>query len=109
MTDALQELAALEAADSFVARHIAPTEAEIAAMLKAVGAELDLEYGNIFGSSWGTEGESDSRITILRRKRILNRLSTVIPPPIKKQRPVPVPDDDASDASDDLDAFDSDV
>ena len=78
-------------------------------MLKAVGAELDLEYGNIFGSSWGTEGESDSRITILRRKRILNRLSTVIPPPIKKQRPVPVPDDDASDASDDLDAFDSDV
>ncbi len=37
MTDALQELAALEAADSFVARHIAPTEAEIAAMLKAVG------------------------------------------------------------------------
>ena len=35
MTDALQELAALEAADSFVARHIAPTEAEIAAMLRA--------------------------------------------------------------------------
>ena len=37
MTDALRELAALEASDSFVARHIAPTEAEIAAMLKAVG------------------------------------------------------------------------
>jgi glycine dehydrogenase len=37
MTDALRELAALEASDSFVARHIAPTEAEVAAMLKAVG------------------------------------------------------------------------
>jgi len=37
MSDALKELAALEASDSFVARHIAPTEAEIAAMLKAVG------------------------------------------------------------------------
>jgi glycine dehydrogenase len=37
MTDALRELAALEASDSFVARHIAPTEAEIAAMLNAVG------------------------------------------------------------------------
>ena len=37
MTDILEELAALEASDSFVARHIAPTEAEIAAMLKAVG------------------------------------------------------------------------
>ena len=37
MTDALKELAALEASDSFVARHIAPTEAEVAAMLKAVG------------------------------------------------------------------------
>ena len=37
MTDALRELAALEAADSFVARHIAPTEAEVAAMLRAVG------------------------------------------------------------------------
>jgi len=37
MSDPLKELAALEASDSFVARHIAPTEAEIAAMLKAVG------------------------------------------------------------------------
>jgi glycine dehydrogenase len=37
MSDALKELAALEASDSFVARHIAPTEAEITAMLKAVG------------------------------------------------------------------------
>ena len=36
--NALEELTALEANDSFVARHIAPTEAEIAAMLKAVGA-----------------------------------------------------------------------
>jgi glycine dehydrogenase len=35
---ALAELAALEAADSFVARHVAPSEVEIAAMLKAVGA-----------------------------------------------------------------------
>ena len=41
MTDALQELAALEAADSFVARHIAPTEAEIAAMQHA-GLEMRL-------------------------------------------------------------------
>ena len=32
------ELAALEAADGFVARHIAPSEAEIAAMLREVGA-----------------------------------------------------------------------
>ncbi len=36
-TDPLAELAALEAQDSFVARHVAPTETEIAAMLKAVG------------------------------------------------------------------------
>ena len=37
MPDALIELAALEASDSFVARHVAPTEDEIAAMLKVVG------------------------------------------------------------------------
>ncbi len=36
--DALAELAALEAADSFVSRHIGPSEADIAAMLHAVGA-----------------------------------------------------------------------
>ncbi len=36
--DALAELAALEAADSFVARHIGPSEADIAAMLHEVGA-----------------------------------------------------------------------
>ena len=36
--DALAELAELEAADGFVARHIAPSEAEIAAMLREVGA-----------------------------------------------------------------------
>ena len=36
--NALAELTTLEAADSFIARHIAPTEAEIAAMLKAVGS-----------------------------------------------------------------------
>jgi len=36
-TDPLAELAALEAQDSFVARHVAPTEAEISAMLKVVG------------------------------------------------------------------------
>lgn len=36
--NALLELQALEAADSFVARHVAPSDAEIAAMLKAVGA-----------------------------------------------------------------------
>ena len=40
--DALAELAALEASDGFVARHIGPDEAEIAAMLAAVGcASLD--------------------------------------------------------------------
>ncbi len=37
MMDAIAELAALE--DSFVPRHIAPTEADIAAMLHVVGAE----------------------------------------------------------------------
>ena len=36
--DPLAELAVLDASDSFVSRHIAPTEAEIAAMLRAVGA-----------------------------------------------------------------------
>jgi glycine dehydrogenase len=34
----LAELTALEAADSFVARHVAPSDAEIAAMLEVVGA-----------------------------------------------------------------------
>ncbi len=38
----LSELAALEAADSFIARHVAPSEGEIAAMLAKVGcADLD--------------------------------------------------------------------
>jgi glycine dehydrogenase len=36
--DALAELATLEAADSFVSRHIGPSEADIAAMLHIVGA-----------------------------------------------------------------------
>ena len=36
--DFLAELAALEAADGFVARHIGPSESDIAAMLHAVGA-----------------------------------------------------------------------
>ena len=36
--DALAELAVLDAADGFVARHVAPTEGEIGAMLHAVGA-----------------------------------------------------------------------
>ena len=36
--DALAELAALEAADGFVSRHIGPSESDIAAMLHAVGA-----------------------------------------------------------------------
>src|SRR5437868_13281060 len=40
--DAWAELAELEARDSFVARHIAPSEPEIAAMLKKLGiASLD--------------------------------------------------------------------
>ena len=34
----LAELAELEAADAFVARHIGPSEAEIAAMLRLLGA-----------------------------------------------------------------------
>ena len=38
LMDVLAELAALEAADGFVSRHIGPSEAEIAAMLHAVGA-----------------------------------------------------------------------
>jgi glycine dehydrogenase len=42
MMQALQELAALEAADSFVARHIGPSGADIAAMAKTIGvASLD--------------------------------------------------------------------
>jgi glycine dehydrogenase len=36
--DALAELAVLEAADGFVGRHIGPSETEIAAMLRTVGA-----------------------------------------------------------------------
>src|SRR5581483_12044461 len=35
---ALQELAGLEAADAFIARHIGPDDAEIREMLHAVGA-----------------------------------------------------------------------
>src|SRR5271165_5741978 len=38
MTDALRELARMEANDSFVARHIGPSKAEVAAMLAVVGA-----------------------------------------------------------------------
>ena len=38
LMDALAELAALEAADGFVARHIGPSESDIAAMLHEVGA-----------------------------------------------------------------------
>ena len=38
MMDPLSELAALEAADSFVSRHVAPSEAEIGEMLAVVGA-----------------------------------------------------------------------
>ena len=38
MMDGLEDLAALEAADSFVNRHVAPSETEIGAMLALVGA-----------------------------------------------------------------------
>ena len=50
--DALAELAGLEAADSFVARHIAPDSADIAAMLHAVGAATldDLAARTVPGS-----------------------------------------------------------
>ena len=49
---ALAELAELEAADSFVARHIAPSEAELAAMLREVGAAslADLAAKTVPGS-----------------------------------------------------------
>ena len=48
----LAELAALEAADSFVARHIAPDTADIAAMLHAIGAATldDLAARTVPGS-----------------------------------------------------------
>src|SRR6185312_13208981 len=36
--DALAELAALDAAGSFIARHIGPSEADITAMLRTIGA-----------------------------------------------------------------------
>ena len=36
--DVLAELALLEASDAFVGRHIGPSDTEIAAMLRAVGA-----------------------------------------------------------------------
>ena len=36
--DSFAELAALEAADAFVGRHIGPSDADIAAMLRAIGA-----------------------------------------------------------------------
>ena len=50
--DALAELAELEASDSFVSRHIAPSEAEIGAMLAAVGAATldDLAAKTVPGS-----------------------------------------------------------
>ncbi len=38
-TDALAELTVLEAADGFVARHVAPADGDIAAMLRTVGAD----------------------------------------------------------------------
>ena len=52
MMDALAELAALEAADGFVARHVAPTPAEIAGMLQVVGAATleDLASRTVPGS-----------------------------------------------------------
>jgi len=50
--DALAELAALEAADSFVARHVAPSDGEIGEMLQAVGAATldDLAARTVPGS-----------------------------------------------------------
>jgi len=38
MTDTLDDLAALEASDSFIARHIGPREADVARMLARIGA-----------------------------------------------------------------------
>lgn len=71
-------------------------------MVNAVGAELDKEFGNIFGAAWGAENDSAiaPRATILRRKRIIDRLAIAssIPPPIKKQalqRQVPMSRDPA--------------
>jgi hypothetical protein len=59
-------------------------------MVNAVGAELDREFGNLFGAAWGAETDSAlaPRATILRRKRIIDRLAIAdtIPPPMKKER-----------------------
>ena len=40
MTDGKRDLAALQAKDAFVHRHIGPREAELAEMLRAVGADI---------------------------------------------------------------------
>ena len=57
-------------------------------MVNAVGAELDKEFCTIFGPAWSADGDSNARVTILRRKRIIDRLGVAasIPPPMKKNR-----------------------
>jgi hypothetical protein len=57
-------------------------------MVNAVGAELDSEFGTIFGAAWSADSDSSARVTILRRKRIIDRLgfAAAIPPPSKKSR-----------------------
>lgn len=55
-------------------------------MLKAVGTELDKEYGAILGHMWGSSGSDDMRESILRRRRAMNRINTVIPPARKRAR-----------------------
>jgi hypothetical protein len=56
-------------------------------MLNAVGSEIDESYCAANGNSWGGNGmDPELRSCVLRRRRILNRLATVIPPPKKRIR-----------------------
>ena len=51
----LAELAEFEARDGFVARHIAPSESDIAAMLEKLGiTEVELPAGKAAGKDWAT-------------------------------------------------------
>ena len=59
--DQLAELAELEAADSFVFRHIGPSEADITAMLHAVGAS---SLSNLAGKTLPTAIRSNSMLSL---------------------------------------------
>lgn len=49
-------------------------------MADAVGAQLQDSYNEALGGVWGESTGEDNRISILRRRRVLNRLSVSIPP-----------------------------